>query len=648
MYIEESFQPAPLKNSEGGAFQQGSAHLLRLLVLGRNTLQRDNEVLERALLLVALGALAVHQVVEANGVLEHVVDTSHDTENTEGEDPNTDNSDNGSLLAVHEETEQGEEGGQQIDDQDGTGQLPRGDGRPEGAVGTGDENQPVLSKGDLKEDDLIKLTEVLDDTTVLGVGVHGSDSDPGANSQNNTEQDGHTPELGQVPLDGSLGEGSVIVSNGQGSDISENGNEDDQLNVQRTVEDGNPQTQVDLEMDGQSDTVDNVGVHAVENLSGSLQGINNGTKTGGKENDIGSGASSVRGTLDSNTGISLLQGGSIVDTVTSHGNEVATLLQDLDDVVLVLGENLGETIGSLNEIVNLGTGHVTTATKTQALSVVDVGTKAKLARSLASNTDSITSKHLDGQTQGLGLVDSAGGIVARGVRAGHDTENLPRTTITLAGNTKGTETTGSELGNLVLVGLVDVLGDGVVLLDGLENEQRGTLDTGNALTSGGLDNSGNLLGDGVEGEEVDNLVLGQNGLGAGVVAEGLEESLVDGINTLLLAGSSETGSKHQVLGVDAGNSEGVLSNNATVSGDDGTLLDLEDITGNNLRSLNLLQGAVTEDDSLQGQSLLQLIDNGTSLVLLDETDDGVQQQQSADDTEIDPILKTGSQDSGSL
>lgn len=78
------------------------------------------------------------------------------------------------------------------------------------------------------------------------------------------------------------------------------------------------------------------------------------------------------------------------------------------------------------------------------------------------------------------------------------------------------------------------------------------------------------------------------------------------------------------------------------------LLNLEDITGNDLGGLNLLEGAVTEDDSLESESLLQFLDNGTSLEFLDETNGGVEQEQSADDTEIDPILETGSQDSGSL
>ena len=424
------------------------------------------------------------------------------------------------------------------------------------------------------------------------MGVHGGNSNPGADGEDNAEEDRHAPELGQVPLDGRLAVGSVVVGDGEGGDISENGNEDDELDVQAAVQDGDPETQVDLEMDGQSDTVDDVGVHAVENLARSLEGIDDGAETGGKEDDIGGRAGSVRGTLDGNTSIGLLERGSVVDTVTGHGNQVAALLQDLDDVVLVLGEDLGETIGSLDEIVDLRAGHVTAATETEALSVVDVGAETELARSLTSDTDGITSKHLDGQTERLGLVDGAGGIVTRGVRAGHDAENLPRALTALASNTERAETTGGELGNLVLVGLVNLLGDGVILLDGLEHEQRGTLDADDALALGRLDNGGDLLGDGVEGVEVKDLVLGEDTLGAGVVLERLEEGLVDGIHALLLARGSQAGSEHEVLGVDTGDSVG-LGQRELVLGQ-GTGL----VRAQNLDTSERLDGGQLLDDGL--------------------------------------------------
>ena len=550
------------------------------------------KVLKGSLLLAALDRLAVHEVVEALAALEEVVDTTHDTEDTGRVDPDTDNGDNGGV-AVLEPTPDGEAGGDDVDNENGTGELPRGEGRPERSVGTGDENEPVLSEGDLEEENGIHVTEVLDDTTVGSAGsVHGGKDNPGTDGEDNTEKDGHTPELGKVPLDGGRRVGSVVVGDGQGGNIGENGDEDNKVNVERPVQDDDPEAKEDLKMDGQGDTVDDVSVHAVENLARSLESVDNGTETGGKEHNIGSRSGSVRGTLDSNTSIGLLERGSIVDTVTSHGNEVTTLLKNLDDIVLVLGEDLGETIGSLDEIVDLGTGHVTTTTETETLSIVDVGAETELARGFAGNTDGITSQHLDGETKALGFVNGAGGIVTRGVRAGHDAENLPRALTSLAGDTKRTETTGGELGDLVLVGLVDLLGDGVVLLDCGKNEEGGTLDTGDALALRRLDNGGNLLGDGVEGVELKHLVLAENALGTGVVAEGLEESLVDGVNTLLLAGSGQAGSQHEVIGVNTGDGVG-LRERKLVLGEGTSLVRAENLdTGKRLNGRELL------DDSL--------------------------------------------------
>jgi hypothetical protein len=112
------------------------SRLLRLLVLGRDALEGHDEVLQRALLLATLGRLAVHEVVEADAVLQHVVKTTHDAEDAEREDPDTDDGHNRSLLALHEPTKDTEQGGDNVDDQDSTSQLPRGERRPEGAIGT--------------------------------------------------------------------------------------------------------------------------------------------------------------------------------------------------------------------------------------------------------------------------------------------------------------------------------------------------------------------------------------------------------------------------------------------------------------------------------------------------------------------------------
>ena len=54
--------------------------------------------------------------------------------------------------------------------------------------------------------------------------------------------------------------------------------------------------------------------------------------------------------------------------------------------------------------------------------------------------------------------------------------------------------------------------------------------------------------------------------------------------------------------------------------------DLQDITWNNIRSLDFLQFAITENSGLESEGLLELGDDGTGLVLLDETNKSVEEK----------------------
>ncbi|KAH3673884.1 hypothetical protein OGATHE_001864 [Ogataea polymorpha] len=758
-----------------------SAGSVGLLVLSRDSVHGNHEVLKGSLRRSLLQWLAVHESVELLRFRHDNVGTTKDTEDTERPDPHSDNSDD-VVPVLRPPSEQGEHGGNDIDNQDGTRQLPRWNGGPEWTGGSGNENQPVLSQGDLQEQDTVDGTE--------------------------------------VPLDWLLVEWSVIVSNGKSSNVGKDGNEDNQVDVQRLVQNGNPQTKEDLQVQRQSNTVDNVGVHSVENLSGSLQGVNDGRKTWSKENDIGSRSGRVRGTFDGNTSVGLLKRWGVVDTVTSHGNQVTSLLQNLNDIVLVLREDLSETVSVLNKVKQLGSRQVSSSGKSQSVGIENVGTKTQLSAGLLGNTNSVTSKHLDSQTELLSLVNSLSSVISRRVHTWHDTENLPVALTSLSGNTQRSETSGSKLGNLVFVLLENVLWDRVVFLDGLQNEQWSTFDTDDSLTFWGLDVCSDFLGNWVEWLELEHLVLGQSGSGSWVVDQGFEEGLVDGIKTLLLSGSSKTGSKHQVIwlnaldgvrlvqrklvlgqgtglvgtqdldtgkrldsrqfldnglllgqvsstdghgsgddgwktdwhtnngdgkgvsedsddlcgsvegrspdnqqsdndqdeqggtdtvqhlgevtlttrglvdqsssstneggitggsnnhqsltSLDSGRREGWVSrslvdgqrltgkgglvnlqetlirNKLTVGRNNNTVFQLQNVTWNNLRSSNFNRVAISDDGGSVCQRLLQLVDNRTGLVLLDETDTGVQHQQTTDNTEIDPVLETGSQNGSSL
>lgn len=92
----------------------------------------------------------------------------------------------------------------------------------------------------------------------------------------------------------------------------------------------------------------------------------------------------------------------------------------------------------------------------------------------------------------------------------------------------------------------------------------------------------------------------------------------------------------------------VAADKTGVTGDGLTLFNNDDVTGNKLTSENGLLLVVTNDGGLHGDITLERSDDIGSLLLLVPTDDGVEQQDTADDTEIDPILKTSGEKSSEL
>ena len=75
---------------------------------------------------------------------------------------------------------------------------------------------------------------------------------------------------------------------------------------------------------------------------------------------------------------------------------------------------------------------------------------------------------------------------------------------------------------------------------------------------------------------------------------------------------------------------------------------MKDITRNDLWGLDFEKTTITKNNGLESESLLQFIDNRTGLVFLEETNSSIEQEKSANDTKIDPVLKTSSKNSGSL
>lgn len=58
-------------------------------------------------------------------------------------------------------------------------------------------------------------------------------------------------------------------------------------------------------------------------------------------------------TIHGNSNVGLLERGGVIDAVAGHADDVATALEDGDDLVLVLGEDLCEAVRVLHQRVHV-------------------------------------------------------------------------------------------------------------------------------------------------------------------------------------------------------------------------------------------------------------------------------------------------------
>jgi len=189
--------------------------VLILLVLDGQLAEMANDVLHLGVVNIALGTAKVR---EAGDNVEQVVGDGDDDGDTNRVGPHHDDSDDvGHTLAVlvvveathwvrdrlvadllREPTEDGEHSGESIHNGDGSDQ---GEGRESRAT-AGDEDEPVLSKRDFKEKNVLDASVSLDDTAVRQ--EQSTADNPGSESKLNTENDRDDPDLRQLPLDRAL------------------------------------------------------------------------------------------------------------------------------------------------------------------------------------------------------------------------------------------------------------------------------------------------------------------------------------------------------------------------------------------------------------------------------------------------------------
>lgn len=248
---------------------------------------------------------------------------------------------------------------------------------------------------------------------------------------------------------------------------------------------------------------------------------------------------------------------------------MTTLLQHLDNLVLVLREDFSEAISPLAEIINRVASHVAVQ---QLVGVVHLGSKSKHTAGLLSNGNGITSKHLDLKTKGLGIGNGLGSVRAGRVEQRQHTQHLPGTISLADGNSQGSETTAGKLRGLGLE-------HGRLFFGNVASLEHGVGSTLAALVADAVvgTDSSNSLGDGVEGSELlGRPALRDHFLGLGVSLQGKNGDLVDGVQSLDVVAGSKRSNGHHPVDVDTVHEER-LTNGKLVSGQGTGLVRAENV-----------------------------------------------------------------------
>jgi hypothetical protein len=511
------------------------------------------------------GGLSLLEVLD-DGELHGVLDQVHgevpdNVPNPDDTDPTTrDGLDVGETPV----TEGGNDGRDQLSETEGNHQGVRRSLGPRRSVRSGNEDKSLRDDGNLEVDNhvcsgvVVVLSSGLDTESVLeegGVSHDGVES-KGGSSEVETVTDTVGKDLGQIPR--VRGGGWQDSVEGQGHDGTVVKDSDDKNHERREIKlpteghDG----KADDDTDGNGTGVDGVVSHSLENNSGSVDGVNNGGKSGLGQNDISGTSGSIGGTLDGDTDVGTGKSGSIVGTVTSHGTQVAKTLNSLDNLELVLGEDTSETIGVHDHFVKSSVLGTRGGSLLEDLGGVHVVTKTESSTSLLGNSKLITGNHLDLDTESHGVVDGLLGVGTGRVEDGQKTDELETVTLgslVVSGNILESDSEGSETssGKLLDVGL-ELVFELVVLASGtdVDDDTSHTLGGSLELTTVSVVSVGDFssLVDRVEGLEVKEIDTISGKLGVG---KGTDDTTVNGVLVLDSGsvGSEETDTLDVPLGV---------------------------------------------------------------------------------------------------
>ncbi len=503
-------------------------------------------------------------------------------------------------------TVSGNDGRDELSKAESTHKSERGALHPRETVRTGNEDKSLSKNGDLEVHDHVQ-------TRVVGVVVQRGnaklvleeggvvdDSEERQSRSNLVETVERTAEeeLGKIPVLGLKSGLDSVEREGHDGTVVQEGNDKNHEGREIGLPDESKKSETDNDTDGNGSSVGSVVLHTTENDTRLADSLDDGGKTGLGKDNVGSTTSSIGSTLDGNTDVGTGKSRSIVGTVTSHGSQVTKTLKTLNDLVLVLGEDTGETVDIENHLVERLVRRTSGEdTVNENLGVEHAVTKTKTTTGLLGNSELITGNHLDANTESLSVVKGLLGVVTGRVKDSKKTKKLEAVTLSLnlsgrnllEGDGETTKTTVGELLNVSLKTVLLLLS--LVALAEVDDDGSHTL--GNTLDLAGrlleVSDLGTLVNR-VEGLEVKEL---DTSTGVGRVLERTNNGGVDSI--LVLSTRSVSTETDDIVNVGPVRVElDELSVNSKLVGGEGTGL----VRAENVDTGELLDGSDTGNDGL--------------------------------------------------
>ena len=324
----------------------------------------------------------------------------------------------------------------------------------------------------------------------------------------------HVPGLGLVLVV------NVVIGNGQDGAVVEQRQHHDHHRRQRIeVEDQDRQRHEEQHADRLGDAVDRVAVHALEDAAALLDGVDDHREPRCQQHDRGSRTRRVRRAGYGDAAIGLLQRRGVIDAVPGHADDVAALLQNVDDVEFVLRKHLRESIGMLDGLGKLRGLLMLGVAKTAG--VENIRAQAQFPGGFPGDGQRIARHHLDGHPHVSSGRDGRLGLLPGRVEQRQDTQKLPWPIGLGARHTQSAKAPRRELVDRLVDRLLDLGGIGRQFQDHLRRP-FGDLEF---LAVRARDGGFRAFVDGIERLEMGYLIR----LQGMVVLQGAEHGEVDGV-----------------------------------------------------------------------------------------------------------------------